>query len=175
MPEADDIRFVDVWRRADAKVAADVVAFWKRLDVLPAGIAPEERAKELCTVAYRGGELIGVSTMVLDVLPQLKERFGFFRCLVAPEHRQQGLARVLAVHSRNLLAEWSKRHPEEKVLGMAAIVESPALDLLSRQPVWQAPDQRAGADRLHPDGAADQGFLVRTRPIGLAPMVYFSP
>lgn len=86
MPEADDIRFVDVWRRADAKVAADVVAFWKRLDVLPAGIAPEERAKELCTVAYRGGELIGVSTMVLDVLPQLKARFGFFRCLVAPDY-----------------------------------------------------------------------------------------
>jgi hypothetical protein len=125
--------------RADAKVAADVVAFWKRLNVLPPGIAPEERAKELCAAAYLRGELIGVSTMVLDILPQLKARFGFFRCLVAPEHRQQGLARVLAVHSRNLLADWSKRHPEEKVLGMAAIVESPTLDGASKAPVWQAP------------------------------------
>jgi hypothetical protein len=48
-----------VWRRADAKVAADVVEFWKRLDVLPAGIAPEERAKELCTVARDSGVRMG--------------------------------------------------------------------------------------------------------------------
>ena len=47
MPSADDIRFVDVWRRDDAKVVADVVAFWERLEALPLGTAPGERAKEL--------------------------------------------------------------------------------------------------------------------------------
>ena len=139
MPEADDIRFVDVWRRDDAKVVADVVAFWKRLGALPPGTASEERAKELCTAAYRGDELIGVSTMVLDILPQLKARFGFFRCLVAPDYRRQGLAYRLGVHCRNLLAEWSKLHPQEKVRGMATIVESPALDEFSKAPVWQSP------------------------------------
>ncbi|HSD93760.1 MAG TPA: hypothetical protein VLB11_12160 [Methyloceanibacter sp.] len=92
MPAAPDIRLVDVWRCDNAKVAAEVIAFWKRLDALPPRIAPEERVKELCTLAYREDELIAVSTMVLDMLPQLRARFGFFRCLVAPEHRRQGLA-----------------------------------------------------------------------------------
>jgi hypothetical protein len=57
-------------------------------------------------------------------LPQLKARFGF-RCLAAPDY-QQGLARTLGAHSRQLLAEWSKRNPQENVLGMATIVESQA-------------------------------------------------
>ena len=157
MPEADDIRFVDVWRRADAKVAAEAVAFWKGLDALPPGIPAEERAKELCTVAYRGGELIGVSTMVLDMLPQLKARFGFFRCLVAPDYRRQGLAYRFGVHCRNLLADWSKRHPEEKVLGMATIVESSALDEFSKAPVWQSP----GVNGLGLIGYTAKGRQIR--------------
>ena len=139
MPDVSDIRFVDVWQRDDAKVLAAVIAFWTRLKALPPGIAPEQRVKELCTVAYLESELIGVSTMVLDMLPQLRARFGFFRCLVAPDYRRQGLAYRLGVHCRNLWAEWSKRHPEEKVLGMATIVESPALDEFSRAPVWKLP------------------------------------
>jgi hypothetical protein len=168
LPEADDIRFVDVWRREDAGVAAEVIAFWKRLDALPRGIAPEERVEELCTVAYRGGELIDVSTMVLDTLPQLKARFGFFRCLVAPDYHRQGLAYRFGVHCRNLLAEWSKRHPQEKVLGMATIVESSALDEIQQGPgVAVAGRQRGGADRLHREGTANPRFLVRACQTGL--------
>jgi hypothetical protein len=139
LPAAADIHLVDVWRRDDAKVAADAVALWTRLGVLPPDLDPGIRAKELCAAAYHDGELIGVSTMVLDMLPQLKARFGFFRCLVAPECRQQALARTFGAYSRQLLAEWSKRHPQEKVLGMATIVESSALDEFSKQPVWEAP------------------------------------
>jgi GNAT superfamily N-acetyltransferase len=157
LPAADDIRFVDVWRRDDAKVAADVIAFWRRLEALPPGIAPEERVKELCTVAYRGGELIGVSTMVLDILPQLKARFGFFRCMVAPDHRRQGLAYRFGVHCRNLLAEWSKRNPQEKVLGMATIVESSALDEFGKAPVWQSP----GVNGLALIGYTAKGRQIR--------------
>jgi hypothetical protein len=72
LPAASDIRVVDLWRRDDAKVAADAVALWTRLGALPAGLDPGLRARELCTAAYRDGELIGVSTMVLDILPQLR-------------------------------------------------------------------------------------------------------
>ncbi|MFO7478837.1 MAG: hypothetical protein R6X03_10940 [Methyloceanibacter sp.] len=158
MPAASDIRVVDLWRRDDAKVAADAVALWTRLGALPAGLDPGLRARELCTAAYRDGELIGVSTMVLDILPQLRARFGFFRCLVAPDHRQQGLARVLAVHSRNLLADWSKRHPVEKVLGMAAIIESSALDEFSKAPVWS---YTPGLNGLNLVGYTREGRQIR--------------
>lgn len=157
MSAADDIRLVDVWRRENAKVAADAIAFWKRLEALPRGTDPEQRVKELCTVAYRGGELIGVSTIVLDVLPQLKARFGFFRCLVAPDDRRQGLAYRFGVHCRNLLAAWSQRHPEEKVLGMATIVESSGLDEFSKAPVWQSP----GVNGLTLIGYTAKGRQIR--------------
>ncbi len=116
------ISMMDAWRRNDAKIAADAIALWKRLDALPANLDPAVRAKELCAAAYLGRELIGVSTMVLETLPQVRCRLGFFRCLVAPEHRQQGLARKLGIHSRALLAQWSEDNPREKVLGMATIV-----------------------------------------------------
>ncbi|HXV24451.1 MAG TPA: hypothetical protein VED46_09345, partial [Alphaproteobacteria bacterium] len=134
-----------------------VIAFWKRLDALPPRIAPEERVKELCTLAYREDELIAVSTMVLDMLPQLRARFGFFRCLVAPEHRRQGLAYLLGVHCGHLLSAWSKLNPEEKVLGMATIVESPALDEFSKAPVWPAP----GVNGLTLIGYTTKGRQIR--------------
>ena len=130
------ISIVDAWQRNDARIAADAIDLWKRLDALPANLDPAVRAKELCAAAYLGRELIGVSTMVLETLPQLRCRLGFFRCLVAPEHRQQGLARKLGIHSRALLAQWSEDNPREKVLGMATIVESPALDAFSKIPIW---------------------------------------
>jgi hypothetical protein len=45
---------VDVWRRDDAKVAADAIALWTRLGALPPDLDPGVRAKELCAAAYRG-------------------------------------------------------------------------------------------------------------------------
>jgi hypothetical protein len=103
---------------------------------LPANLDPAARAEELCLAAYGDGELVGVSTMVLETVPQLRCRLGFRRCLVAPEHRQQGLARKLGINSRALLAQWSQDNPQEKVLGMATIVESQMLDEVSKIPVW---------------------------------------
>lgn len=132
-----EVLFEPAWRRDDPKFAADALALWRRLDAVPPQVA-EGRVKELCAVAQHGGELVGVSTVVLDHLPQLGYRFGLFRCLVDPAYRQQGLARSLAVYSRDLLARWSKDHPEEAVVGMATVVESPKLDEFGKLPVWPA-------------------------------------
>jgi hypothetical protein len=131
-----EVRFEPAWRRNDPKIAADAIALWRRLGVLPANLDPAARAEELCLAAYGDGELVGVSTMVLETVPQLRCRLGFCRCLVAPEHRQQGLARKLGINSRALLAQWSQDNPQEKVLGMATIVESQMLDEVSKIPVW---------------------------------------
>ena len=127
---------VDTWQRNDAKIAADAIGLWSRLGALPANLDPAARANELCAAAYQDGELVGVATMVLETVPQLRCRLGFFRCLVAPEHRQQGLARKLGIYCRALLAKWSLDNPREEVLGMATIVESPFLDEVSKIPVW---------------------------------------
>ena len=130
---------VAAWQHADPKIARDAKAFWKRLGVLPPAISLDQRASELCAAAYLDGELVGVSTVSIGDLSSLPGcRFGFFRCLVAPEHRRAHLATSLTVFSRDVLSTWSKQHPEEGVLGMAAIIESPYLAELSRIPVWPA-------------------------------------
>jgi len=135
----EEVRLIPVWQRHDAKIAADAILFWQRVNALPRNVNPKTRAKELCVTAYYlEKEVVGVSTIALDVLPQLRCRFGFFRCLVAPEHRREGLARKLIILSRRVLAEWSEQNPSERVLGMAAIVENPKLDEVSKVPVWSA-------------------------------------
>jgi hypothetical protein len=126
------------WRRDDTGIEADAIAFWRRLGALPRNVSPQNRAKELCVAAYRNGELTGVSTIALQVFPQIKARLGLFRCLVDPAHRRAHVARRLAVASRDLLSDWSLAHPREKVLGMATIVESPDLAEFAKQPVWPA-------------------------------------
>jgi hypothetical protein len=131
-----EVKLLPVWQRNDAKITADAISFWRKLDALPPNVSPESRAKELCVAAYLEKEVVGVSTIALDVLPQLRCHFGFFRCLVAPQHRQEGLARKLSVLSRRVLAKWSEENRSERVLGMAAIVDNPKLDELSKAPVW---------------------------------------
>ena len=69
----------------------------------------------------------------LESLPRC--RLAIYRCLVAPEYRRTGIARDLTIFSRELLEAWSRENPAEKLLGMAAIVENPHLEL-SHIPVW---------------------------------------
>lgn len=76
-------------------------------------------------------------------LPQLLAPWSHFRVAVLlfiavswpPEYRRTGIARDLTIFSRELLEAWSRENPAEKLLGMAAIVENPHLEL-SHIPVW---------------------------------------
>ena len=43
---------------------------------------------------------------------------------------------ALSVFTRDLIEQWSAEHPEEGVLGLAAIIESQALRQRQRDPVW---------------------------------------
>ena len=134
----EEVILLPAWQRKDAKIEADAIALWQRLGVLPATVESEERAKELCSAAYLDGTLVGVSTVTLDMLPQLRCRFGFFRCLVDPTHRQKQIGRRLAVHSREVLCAWSKDHPEAEIAGMAAVIETKDLGGFEKEPFWPA-------------------------------------
>lgn len=146
----DPVTLIPAWRRNDAKVAGDAMNFWRALKALPRGVAAEERARELCAAAYVDGELVGVSTMALNYSQMVRCRLGFFRCLVSPAHPDRRIARRLTLFSRQLLSDWSKDHPEEKVLGMAAILEAPNFDLLGKRPIW--PESGLRLAGYMPDG-----------------------
>jgi hypothetical protein len=134
MPE---LTMFTVWQRRCPAAVEDVKVLWNRLGALPQTVSAEERAHELCAAAYWDGGLGGVSTVRMGSLPSLPYcRLGFLRILVAPEHRLEGIALKLCLFSRDVLEKWSQDNPKEKLLGMAATIESPALAEQSKRPLW---------------------------------------
>jgi hypothetical protein len=133
---AADVDFRPAWKRSDAKIEADAIAFWDRLDILPEGVSAAQRAKELVLVAYRGDQIVGVVTAELGILPQVRERLAMLRGAVDPEFRRTHVGFAMLLGARKTLESWSSEHPDERLAGLGAIVESP--DLLARQaqPFW---------------------------------------
>jgi hypothetical protein len=124
------------WRRDDAKIEADAVAFWKRLGILPADVSPQQRAKELIAVVYKDDQVVGVHTATLERVAQVRARFAMLRSAVDPEHRRTHVSMALTLYSRALLERWSRDNPQERLAGLAAIVESQQLAERGKQPYW---------------------------------------
>lgn len=130
-----EITYVTAWRRDDPKLAEDGKGFWSELGLL----TPEERerrATELCSMAYAEGKVIGVTTVALAAFPPLRSRFAFTRCAVAPEFRRHYLATMLTRHSLTTTEAWSLEHPEEKLQGLAIVVQSNELGSKAVYPQW---------------------------------------
>jgi hypothetical protein len=151
---ADDIDLRPAWRRHDEAIERDAVAFWRRLGILPSGVAPEDRAKELVAAAYRDGALIGVSTATLNRIESLRGRFAVIRAATDPAHRRTHVAIALAVASRELLERWAEAHPEEKIAGMAGVVENREIAARLAEPVWPVTG-------LHLVGHTPEGRQIR--------------
>ena len=124
------------WRRDDPRIEADAIAFWGRLGILPPGVAPEQRAKELVAVAYREDEIVGVLTAVIERVEQVRTRLAMIRSAVDPAHRRAHVSLALTLHARALLAAWSRDHPDEKLGGLGALVGGGELAERARQPRW---------------------------------------
>jgi len=122
-----EIELRTVWRQDDAAIKADVKALWRRLSILPGGVDAETRADEIVCAAYCDGVLAGVSTAFIRELEFLRQRFAMLRGVVAPEFRRQHLGGRLLVQSRDVLERWSREQPGERVMGVAAVVQSPNL------------------------------------------------
>jgi hypothetical protein len=119
-----EITFRAVWRRNDAEIVRDAKQFWRGLGLAMSEEEADERARELCAVAYEGDKLVAVSTAMPYFYPRLRSRLAFYRSMVAPEFRRRNLASRLCVYSRDLLAGWSIEHPEEKLMGLLIVFES---------------------------------------------------
>jgi hypothetical protein len=129
------IEYETAWRRDNPKHATDAVAFWTGLGMLPADLA-EQRTRDLCSMAYAGGKLVGVSTVELQMTEPLRSRLAFYRCAVAPEFRRQSMAIMLTRHTLITMEGWSHENPQEKVNGLATVLQADELDEKSKNPVW---------------------------------------
>ncbi len=130
-----EITFVDAWRRDDPELAVAAKAFWERNSLVPAG-ERERRVSELCVLGYVGDELAALSTAALTINPQLHARVAMYRCAVAPAFRRHDVSYRISGHSRFLLEAWSAEHPEEKLMGMAAVIQAAEYRDKQREPIW---------------------------------------
>jgi hypothetical protein len=130
------------WRRNDPDLARDVIAFWRRLDVVSIDSTLEERIQALCLVAYRNGEVVGVSSAFLQYNSMLRARLAMFRCVIAPRHRRGLVVAELAEGSRLLLMDWARANPQEKLKGMGAVSEPQGTDSMRFNPIWRYKDLR---------------------------------
>jgi len=147
---AADVDFRPAWMRADPQIEVDAIAFWNRLGILAEGVTPEQRAKELVLVAYKGDRIVGVVTANVGILPQVREKLAMLRGAVDPEFRRSHVGFAMLLGARKVLETWSAEHPHERLAGLGAIVE--AADLVARQaqPYW--PLSKFGVVGFLPDG-----------------------
>ena len=124
------------WRRDDPQIEADAIEFWTRLELLPQGVPPEQRVKELIAAVYQGGKLISVATAAIEWFPHLRARFAVLRGATDPEHRRSGAQLALAVPVRRILEQWALEHPEEKLAGGLAFVRVEEWGGFAQIPVW---------------------------------------
>jgi len=138
------------WRLDDPEIAAEAIAFWRRLDILPPDVAPEDRARELGAVAYQDGRIVGVTTARLARLDQVRARLAMLRGAVDPDHRRSRVGFAMLLYTRELIERWSMANPHERVAGLGAVIESPDLVVRQKQPYWPTP--RLGLIGFTPDG-----------------------
>jgi len=148
LPPEIDIRVA--WRRDDSEIERDSIEFWRRLGNLPAGVAPEERAREVVVAAYHDGRIVGVATAEVGILPQVRTRLAMLRGSVDPAYRRTGIGIAMYPRALDALEEWAAVHPEEGVKGVGGIIEAAELAGLQRVPYWA--EVRNGLIGFTPDG-----------------------
>jgi hypothetical protein len=129
-----DLEIVSAWRLDNQNIEREAIQFWNSLKILPPGVDPAARAKELVAVAHLNNELAGVATAAIEDVPLVRSRFAMFRCSVAPAHRRSRVGAELMVASKRILEQWSLEHPDEGVKGMGIVLEA-QIDR-ANEPVW---------------------------------------
>lgn len=126
-----------VWRSADAVTERDVLAFWREHNLLPADVDLAARLKDIAVVAYDGERVVGVSEGSLTYMERVRARVAMQKISVAADRRRESIAQDLATQYRKTMEEWSKAHPEEKVMAVGSIVATRHLGDAGRRPVFR--------------------------------------
>jgi hypothetical protein len=150
-----DISFERVWQRANPKQIKDAKAFWEAHGLLPTD--PHDwRVKGLVALARLDGAVVGVATARLEYQPPLRGRFAMYRCAIAPDLHGHDVVYRMAGYARQVLEEWSHEHPNEQVLGMAAVLDARQYREKQHQPLW--PEHGL---HLNLAGYSDRGEQIR--------------
>ena len=123
-PTGPDFRVA--WKRADPAIEADVKAFWARLNLLPPGVDPDARAREVVVAGYAGSMVVAASTAALQDVPFLRSRMAVFRAAAGPAFARPEVFTRLGAQTRAALEAWSRDRPEEGVMGLMTVIGADA-------------------------------------------------
>ncbi|HYD13247.1 MAG TPA: hypothetical protein VEC11_10405 [Allosphingosinicella sp.] len=87
-------------------------------------------------MAYRDDRLVAVTTLVVARIEQVRVRIAMLRSATDPEHRRAHLANALTILTREVIEDWATDHPEERIGGMGAVIESEYLRSWTKKAVW---------------------------------------
>lgn len=128
-------RIIRAWKEENADCERDALEMWDRLRSIPPGVDPLERAKQLSALAYIDDKLVGIATVEVLVYRPVRAPFGFYRVLVDPDYRSQGLMAPLVDETWQALSEWSLAHPDAPLAGMGSVRESEELVRTQPSPI----------------------------------------
>ena len=126
------------WKRDDARIEVDAIAFWERLGLLADGVDPAIRAKQIVAAAYRDDVLVGLTSAAIEHVTFLKANMAVLRGATDPDHRRGGVQRALAGPTHDVLSGWAEAHPATKLAGIIAFVHVSEFGDFLRVPVWPA-------------------------------------
>lgn len=155
-PAMEEIVASPAWKEANPRYERDAIDLWTRLDALPEGTLPEDRAAELSSVAYAGDRLAGIVTAEIMPFDQVREKFAFYRALVDPDFRGKGVMLPMVQETWRTLERWSIDNPAERLAGLALIRTSQHL-------IDNYPSPLSRSAQLVHVGYTRDGYSIRIR------------
>ena len=160
-------RIVDVFGRTTSEDRRRIIALWRRNGILPAGAAPERRARQVVLMALNTDEeVVGVNTVYRGRLGPGGKDYFFYRMFIQPGDRVPGMMRFLTQQAFEVLrlapvvnkpagVVFNTENPKLMRAGMYAMLQRGGWTWLGRDARGQDLWRREFAEGPVPSGAAD--------------------
>lgn len=117
-----------VWKQVTPELKTELLAFWERNKALGDPQRAALRAEQaVCVGRDDQGELCGVGTAVVRVLPRLRQPMYYYRQFFAEAQRGQRQTKPFAMRAKEILQEHNAALPAPEALGVLVELESKLL------------------------------------------------
>jgi hypothetical protein len=132
------INIQNVWQQLDPETKKEVFAFWLSEGLLIPDEIAEERASQILMIGRDSdGKIAGICTAYLTYIPNLINKFYYYRSYIAEKHRTHGLAIEMIKHSRRFLNQQFQEGKDTQAIGVFLEIENDQLKKRN-QAVWES-------------------------------------
>lgn len=118
----------EVWQQVTPALAEELVAFWLQHDAMRDRARAAQRASQAVAIARDAdGHISAVGTVVLRILPRLRQPTYYYRTFIAPDARGQRQTKPLYRYCFDVLQRYNRTLPRPESLGVLCEIESQLL------------------------------------------------